>query len=134
MTKKENLKKKALAVKKKKKTGRYYFTSETEQAIVDYNHMDPVKDYYKRNILYEKKIYYPLHKMSENLIHTFKFYYFDVPSTDVQKQVTAFMTTKLNKFNPESGKAFSYFSVVGKNWLIYHNNKNYAKQKTHRST
>lgn len=120
--------------KVKKKTSRYYFTEDTENAIVKYNKLDPVKDYGKRNLLYEKEIYAPLSKMAEFLIHTFKFYYFDVPSQDVQKQVTAFMTSKLEKFNPDSGKAFSYFSIVGKNWLIYHNNKNYARQKTHRST
>jgi hypothetical protein len=27
------------------------------------------------------------------------------------------------------GKAFSYFSIVGKNYLILYNNKNYAKKK-----
>jgi len=120
--------------KKRTKKARYYFTQETEDAIVEYNKLDPEKDYGKRNLLYEKKIYKPLTKMAENLIHTFKFYHFDVNSVDVGKQVTAFMTSKLDKFDPNSGKAFSYFSIVGKNWLIYHNNKNYAHKVLHRST
>ena len=35
------------------------------------------------------------------------------------------------KYQPDKGRAFSYFSVVGKNWLILHNNNNYKKMKIH---
>lgn len=114
-----------------KKKKNYYFTQETENAIIQYNKLDPEKDYKKRNWLYKNKIYQPFNKMAENLIHTFKFYYFDIPPTDVQKQVASFMTSKLDHYDPTAGKAFSYFSIVGKNWLIYHNNKNYNYKKIH---
>ena len=38
---------------------------------------------------------------------------------------------QMPKYNSEKGRAFSYFSVVGKNWLILHNNNNYKKMKIH---
>ena len=38
---------------------------------------------------------------------------------------------QMPKYNSDKGRAFSYFSVVGKNWLILHNNNNYKKMKIH---
>ena len=35
------------------------------------------------------------------------------------------------KYQPDKGRAFSYFSVVGKNYLILNNNNNYKKMKIH---
>ena len=41
-----------------------------------------------------------------------------------------FFLEKLDYFKPEKGtKAFSYFSIVGKNYLILYNNNNYKKKK-----
>ena len=41
-----------------------------------------------------------------------------------------FLLEKLDYFKPEKGtKAFSYFSIVGKNYLILYNNNNYKKKK-----
>ena len=37
----------------------------------------------------------------------------------------------MHKYQADKGRAFSYFSVVGKNYLILHNNNNYKKMKTH---
>ena len=36
----------------------------------------------------------------------------------------------MHKFKEGKGKAFSYFSIVAKNYLILHNNKNYAHYKS----
>jgi hypothetical protein len=41
------------------------------------------------------------------------------------------MVMQMPKYNPEKGRAFSYFSIVGKNYLILHNNKNYKNYKIH---
>ena len=120
--------------KRKKGSSRYYFTQETEDSIIKYNALDPEKDIDQRSMIFEKEIYKAFNKMAENLIHTFKFYYFDIPSVEVQKDVVAFMCEKIGKFTQEKGKAFSYFSIVGKNYLIYHNNRNYKRRKKHQST
>ena len=37
----------------------------------------------------------------------------------------------MHKFKEGKGKAFSYFSIVAKNYLILHNNKNYKHYKSH---
>ena len=37
----------------------------------------------------------------------------------------------MHKFKVGKGKAFSYFSIVAKNYLILHNNKNYKNYKIH---
>jgi hypothetical protein len=37
----------------------------------------------------------------------------------------------IHKFKEGKGKAFSYFSIVAKNYLILHNNKNYKNYKIH---
>ena len=42
------------------------------------------------------------------------------------------MVVNMHKYDHTKGsKAFSYFSVVAKNYLILHNNNNYKKLKTH---
>lgn len=107
----------------------YYFTQETEDAIILYNaSSDPVF----RSRLFSKELYYPFYKMIENIIHTFKFYYMDVESVeDLKHEVMAVIVEeKLGGFNPENGaKAFSYFQTIIKRWLIQYNNNNYKKLK-----
>jgi len=113
---------------RKKSQTRMYFTLETEEAIVAYNDTD---DHRVKNQIYNNHLRKPFEKLVENIIHTFKFYYFDIPLEDVKHEVISFMITRLGKYQQGKGKAFSYFSVVVKNWLICHNNNNYKKMKTH---
>lgn len=115
--------------RKKTNTSNYYFTQETEDAIVLYNQSsDPVY----RSKLFTQHLYYPFYKMAENIIHTFKFYYMDVDDIEDLKLdiVTMVVEEKLQGFNPENGaKAFSYFQTIIKRWLINYNNNNYKKLK-----
>jgi len=103
-----------------------YFTLETERAIIAYN-----KDTSQalKNKVYNEFIHKPLMKLAENIIHTFKFYYFDGGPREIQHEVIAFMLEKLPKFVEGKGKAFSYFSIVAKNYLIQNNNRNYRDLK-----
>jgi len=114
--------------KPKKKTKNYYFHQGTENAIIRYNNTDDVT---LKNIIYNEHISYPFDKLAENIIHTFKFYYFDVPSEQVKHEVVSFLVMNMHKFKEGKGKAFSYFSIVAKNYLILHNNKNYKNYKIH---
>ena len=97
-----------------------------EKAIVAYN-LETSQSL--RNKVFKEHIYKPFDKLVENLIHTFKFYYFDVPYVDVKAEVVAFLVQKIHKFTEGKGKAFSYFSIIAKNYLIIANNANYAKMK-----
>lgn len=104
-----------------------YFTQETEDAILLYNQLE---DPFERNELYMKSIKYPFEKLAENIIHTFKFYHFDIPYEDVKHEVVAFLNEKIHKYtDPTKGKAFSYFSIVAKNYLIINDTFNYNQFK-----
>ena len=113
---------------RKKAKSRMYFTQDTEDAIIAYNKSD---DRLLKNDLYVAEIGKAFDKLAENLIHTFKFYYFDIPLTEVKNEVVSYLIMNIHKFKEGKGKAFSYFSIVGKNYLILHNNNNYKKMKQH---
>ena len=112
-------------VKEKKNT--QYFTQDAEDAIVLYNN---TVDQTERDILYRTRIHYPFFKLTENIIHTFKFYYTEVDNIeDLQHEVITFLLTKLHLFDPSKGaKAYSYFGTIAKRYLINSNNKNYKKR------
>ena len=114
---------------RKKAKSRMYFTQTTENAIIRYNGSE---DSVLRNRIYNDHIAYAFDKLAENIIHTFKFYYFDVPSEQVKHEVVSFLVMNMHKFKEGKGKAFSYFSIVAKNYLILNNNNNYKKMKSHR--
>ena len=115
---------------RKKAKSRMYFTQDTEDAIISYNKTD---DRMLKNDLYVAEIGKAFDKLAENLIHTFKFYYFDIPLTEVKNEVVSYLIMNIHKFKEGKGKAFSYFSIVGKNYLILHNNNNYKKMKITKS-
>lgn len=102
----------------------YYFSQETEDAIIRYTELD---DDMLKNKLYCDKIEYPFYKLAENIYNTFKFSYFDSEPQDVMHEVVSFMVLNMHKFKEGKGKAFSYFSVVAKNYLILRNNNNYKR-------
>jgi len=110
----------------RKKKSKFYFTDDTQKAIIQYN---SEIDHVKRSKLYSDCIHYPFTKLAENIINTFKFMYFDVSFEDLQHEVVAFLLEKIDKYDEDKGKAFSYFSIVAKNYLILNNNNNYKKFK-----
>ena len=114
--------------KRKKKGKNYYFSQTTENAIIRYNNTDDAR---LKNKIYNDHIAAAFDKLAENIIHTFKFYYFDVGSIEVKHEVVAFLVMNIHKFKEGKGKAFSYFSIVAKNYLILNNNKNYKMGKIH---
>ena len=114
--------------KAKKGSPRYYFNQDTENAIIRLN--NETRPHMKERI-YNEHIRTAFEKLAENIIHTFKFYYLDVPSEDVKHEVVSFLYMNIHQFTEGKGKAFSYFSIVAKNYLILHNNNNYKRMKQH---
>ena len=114
-------------VVKKKKKGIQYFTQDTEDAIVLYNN---TTDFEVKSRIYQDRIHYAFFKLTENIIHTFKFYYTEVDNIeDLQHEVITFLLSKIHLFKPEKGaKAFSYFGTIAKRYLILSNQKNYKKR------
>ena len=113
---------------RKRTKKRQYFTPDTDRAIAEYLSSSNQKE---RDHIFATRIHYAFYKLAENLIHTFKFYYTEVDDLeDLKHEVICFLLEKLDYFKPEKGsKAFSYFSIVGKNYLILYNNNNYKKKK-----
>ena len=120
--------------KVKKKPGRkpkrkVYFGVEVQDAIIRYNDTD---NNALKNKIYKEEIHKAFDKLCENIINTFKFEYFDDVYIDVKQEVLSFLVMNMHKYDHTKGsKAFSYFSVVAKNYLILHNNNNYKKYKSH---
>ncbi len=113
--------------KKRRPKSKNYFTKDTEQAIVRYNNEPNPKI---RSNIYRDEIHYAFFKLTENIIHTFKFYYTEVDQIEhLQHEVITFLLSKIHLFNPDNGaKAYSYFGTITKNWLIVYNTKNYQKR------
>ncbi len=113
--------------KRKKKTKNQYFTQATEDAIVRYNNCGDPEE---RSEIYRKDIHYAFFKLTENIIHTFKFYYTEVSDIEhLQHEVITFLLDKIHLFDPTRGaKAFSYFGTIAKRYLIIQNTKNYKKR------
>jgi len=67
--------------------------------------------------------------MVNKIVYTYKFN--NLPNSEVLKEdCKVFLVTILNKFDPDKGhKAFTYFSVITKNWFIAETKKNKKKLK-----
>jgi len=104
-----------------KKNTNIYFGAKHEKAIVQYS-MEP--DRAKRESLYREIIEPVFEQMISKIVFTYKFNL--LPNIeDLKIECKGWLTTVLNKFDPEKGsKAFSYFSVITKNWFIHKVKKN----------
>ena len=113
--------------RKRNPKSKNYFTQETEDAIVLYN---GTSDTDVKSRIYQNEIHYPFFKLTENIIHTFKFYYTEVNEIEhLQHEVICFLLSKIHLFDPTRGaKAYSYFGTIAKRYLILQNQKNYKKR------
>jgi hypothetical protein len=105
-----------------------YFTKDTEDSIIAYNN---TTDSQIREDLYNTKIKHPFEKLVENIFNTFKFSYFEIGPLDVQKETVAHLVSNMHKFEAGKGKAFSYFSIIAKHYLIALNNSTYKRRNQH---
>ena len=102
--------------RRKKSKKNHYFTQVHEDAIVKYALTD---DRELRSKLYEEYIQPAFDDMVDKIIYTYRFT--TLPNIDyLRADCKVWLTTILNKYDPNKGsKAFSYFSVVTKNWFIH---------------
>ena len=100
----------------RKKSKRYYFTKIHEEAIVKYAQTSDRKE---RTELYVQLIEPAFSEMVDKIVFTYKFS--TLPNIDILRdECKIWLTTILDKFDPAKGsKAFSYFSVITKNWFIH---------------
>lgn len=111
---------------RKKKKNNYYFTEITEKAIVDYCNTESLA---KRSELYIKHIQPAFDELVNKIVYTYKFT--SLENVEYHKDdCKIWLTTILGKFDPSQGKkAFSYFSVVTKNWFTHKAKKQTKKNR-----
>ncbi len=112
--------------RRRKRTKNLYFTKVHEDAIIEYCRSS---SYRERSKLYEDLIQPAFSEMVNKIIFTYKFNI--LPNIDqLRDDCKVWLTTILNKYDPDKGsKAFSYFSVVTKNWFIHKVKQNSKKIK-----
>jgi hypothetical protein len=109
---KKTLKQKKLV---KKNDLKYYFHSGTHEAIVRFQSEDDQK---AKEQVYVTEILPAFSKLVENLIYIHGTNVV-IMSDDFKNDCITFLYETLKKFDPSRGtKAFSYFNVVAKNWII----------------
>jgi hypothetical protein len=102
--------------KKKRNNKNYYFTSAHEDAIVKYARSSCKKE---RTDLYIEFIGPAFNEMVDKIVFTYKFT--NLPNIDsLREECKIWLMTILDKYDPNKGSAaFSYFSVITKNWFIH---------------
>jgi DNA-directed RNA polymerase specialized sigma24 family protein len=104
-----------------------YFTQVHEDAIVEY--CQPQTTFLRRSELYEDLIQPAFNEMVDKIVFTYRFT--TLPNIDeLRNDCKVWLTTILAKYDPNRGsKAFSYFSVITKNWFIHQVKKTSKRAK-----
>jgi len=116
----------------KRKPGRksvLYFDKTTEVAIIEF--LSNTNDR-EREIIYRDKILPAVMKLSESLIYVYGFKSPLQTTAELIEECSFSLYNSLHKWNPDRGtKAFSYFNVVAKNFLINTTNGHRKKYYKH---
>ena len=112
--------------RRKKKSNRYW-TKITEYSVSAYNRTED--EQVRKERIYRRFIFPAFMKLAENLINKMKCEYIDSSFRDLQTDLVTYLTMRLDKFNPEHGKAYSYYTRTAFNYLIAENQKGYSKLK-----
>ena len=104
-----------------------YFTQVHEDAIVEYC-LDKTT-FKRKSELYEGLIQPAFSEMVDKIVYTYRFT--TLPNIDeLRDDCKVWLTTILAKYDPNRGsKAFSYFSVITKNWFIHQVKKTSKRAK-----
>ena len=111
---------------RRKKGSNKYFTKVHENAIINYA---STQDKAIRTELYITFIGPAFDELVDKIVYTYKFN--NLPNIDYLKDdCKLWLITILDKYDPErKSKAFSYFSVITKNWFIHKVKQNSKRLK-----
>jgi len=105
-----------------------YFNKDTQASIETYQNSD---DRDEKEVIYRKEIMPAFEQLSESLIFVYGFNSPYESMASMKGDCVAFLYETIHKWDPARGtKAFSYFNVVAKNWLIIRCRN--AKKNDHR--
>tara|TARA_B100000214_G_scaffold212107_1_gene154086 strand:+ start:4902 stop:5642 length:741 start_codon:yes stop_codon:yes gene_type:complete len=108
-----------------------YFNQKTQESIIEYQNEESLT---KRQQIYVEGILPAFDKLVENLIfiHGFTKSFGAGSYESLKGDCVSFLYESIHKWNPERGtKAFSYFNVVAKNWLIIKTKQKQKSNKRH---
>ena len=98
-----------------------YFSKETQEFIEEYQRLECINE---RHAIYAKKIFPAFDKLAENLIFVYGFINAQEDYLSLKNDCVSFLYETIAKWDSARGtKAFSYFNVVAKNWLIMNSRK-----------
>ena len=111
---------------RRRRKSNHYFTKDHENAIIQYALTDDIK---VRTKLYIEYIGPAFDEMVDKIVYSYKFT--NLPNIDdLRDECKIWLTTILDKYDSTKGsKAFSYFSVITKNWFIHKVKKNTNQSK-----
>lgn len=108
---------------RKKKQSKNYFTQETEDAIVLYNN---TSDFDLKSKIYERSIHHAFFKLTQNIIHTFKFYNTDVEDLEhLQQEIIIFLLSKIHLFSHANNIQDRIKKIITKEFKLKYN-KNFV--------
>jgi hypothetical protein len=112
---------------KKRRKKNHYFTKDHENAIIRYSNTECIRE---RTDLYVNWIGPAFNEMVDKIVFTYKFTNLSNIGS-LRDECKIWLMTILDKYDPSKGsKAFSYFSVITKNWFIHKVKKQQRKNKT----
>jgi len=114
--------------KPKKKKRKIYFGKDVQNAIIECNNLNPDLKH-QRDRLFNTVIYPAFMKLTENIINTWKFHRYETNFTDLQLETVSELYQKMPGYNPEKGRAYSYFTIIAKHFLIKRSKQIYAATK-----
>jgi hypothetical protein len=98
-----------------RKNQKYYFTDETQAAIIEYIVSEDPKE---KERLYTTKIHTPFCEICKNLIVVYKFAEPE-EMDEVIADCTSLLWEIIDRFDPSKGhRAFAFFTVVARNFLV----------------
>lgn len=123
------VRKKTRRVRRKGVKRNLYFSADTHAAIVRYQNEESSA---VKSDIYVADILPAFNKLVENLIFIHGFAKINGSYEDLRNDCVSFLYETLHKFDATRGtKAFSYFNVVAKNWLIIRSKQKMKSNRRH---
>jgi len=129
MSQKKGAKRRKRGKGSKRPSVKLYFHSGTHNAIINFQNSN---DQSEKAQIYIDEILPAFDKLAENLIFIHGFAKPHGSFEDLKSDCVTFLYETLEKFDHTRGtKAFSYFNVVAKNWLIIQSKKKTKQNRRH---
>ena len=115
-------------LKRKKKKSKIYFGKDVEDAIIRYNESDSIEE---KNCIYDLEIRKAFHDLAKAFINIYGVYNTGEDISDIEHDTVAFLYQSMHKYTNGRGKAFSFFTVVTKNFVLQRAQSAHRKKMLH---